>query len=330
MDELSGAYIFCMDTIIYFYKKNGLSEPIIDTKMQNGAKARGKTGTDAPEPQKYLLIRVGLELEGEKWFGQSIGQTVPEEDQPLIDMEEPEMQDKGGILGAFRRAGWKRRQQRRRQETLDRLEQLLLVREAQLGEVEGQMRRTAERILKKAGEEGLWGYVCQERLKGSAVWREWLKYFPVREFDGYARAFWVKQLLPGAAYPRFVILGSCEDIFELIEDCADRMKNLRWVLREQECTREILDFVENFYVEYGLAAALQTVTGRTAYRKLRLDCCEPASILDFTGEPYINLSGIAEGSVWLDMRPSEEKRRRIAERNTGIRYFSLKECWNKE
>lgn len=319
----------CMDTIIYFYKKRGLREPVIEEKVQNEVKLRGKTGAGAPKPQEYLLVRVGLDLEGEKWFGQSAGQTMSEEDQALLDTDESEMPDKRGILGVLRRARWKRREQRRRREAQERQERLLLAREARLKEVESQMRRTAERILKRADEERLWGYVCQERLKGTAVWKEWLKRFPLREFDGYARAFWVRQLLPEAVHPRFVILGSCEDICELVEDCARRMKSLRWILREQECTREILDFAEDFYVEYGLAVAMQTVSGRSAYRKLRLACGEPASILDFTGEPAVNLEGVAEGSVWLDMKPSEEKRRRIAERGTGIRYFSLKENWGR-
>lgn len=302
---------------------------MIDAKVQNEVKARGKKETGAPKPQKYLLVRVGLDMEGEKWFGQSAGQTMSEEEQALLDTDESEMPDKRGILGVLRRAGWKRREQKRRREAQERQERLLLAREARLEEVERQMRRTAERILRRAGEEGLWGYVCQERLKGTAVWKEWLKCFSLREFDDYARAFWVRQLLPEAVHPRFVILGSCEDICELIEECARRMKSLRWILREQECTREILDFVEGFYVEYGLAAALQTVSGRSAYRKLRLACGEPANILDFTGEPFANPEGVAEGSVWLDMRPLEEKRQRIAERGTGIRYFSLKENWSR-
>lgn len=317
-----------MDTIIYFYKKKDLQEPVIDVKIEN-PKAGRKTETGIPEPQKYKLIRVGLWLEGENWFGQSAGQTVPKEDQALLETEDLEMPDKKGILGTLQRARWKRLEKRRREEAQRRLEQMLLAREAQLGKIEKQMRLAVERILKKADEEGLWGYVCETGLKNSAVWKEWLKCFPVKEFDGYMRAFWVKQLLPMAVHSRFVILGSCEDICELIESCAGRMKALKWILQEQECTQEIQDFVEDFYIEYGLAAALQTVSGHTAYRRIQLACGKPANILDFTGEPCVATSGIAKGSVWLDMQPSEEKRRRIAERNTGIRYFSLKERWSK-
>ena len=140
---------------------------------------------------------------------------------------------------------------------------------------------------------------------------------------------WIEQLLPLAVHPRFVVLGSCEGIRAVIEGCAHRMKAVRWILKEQDYTPELTDFVEEFCEEYGLAIALQTVPGRAAFRKLRLDCTEPVNILDFTEETAIPISGIAEGSVWLDMLSSEEKKRRIAWRGTGIRYFSLKEKWKR-
>ena len=37
----------------------------------------------------------------------------------------------------------------------------------------------------------------------------------------------------------------------------------------------------------------------------------------------------AEGSIWLDMLSSEEKRYRIQGRRTGVEYVSLKEEWKR-
>lgn len=344
------AYIFCMDTIIYFYLNRELGEPAVDVRTGAGAGHGNGSGTGAgagygngsgtgagiesmPEPgmqgREYTLIRVGFNLSGELWFGQNAGQAVPEELQALLEAEEPEMPCKKGIFGWLRRIRRERAEMRRRVERQFGLEQALAAREERLGEIERQMRGTAERILKgTAGKDGC-RYACEEGLKKCPAWQLWLKYFPVKEFDGYLQGFWVRQLLPHAAHPRLVLLGSCEGICALIESRAPRLKSVEWILKEQECTPEIMDFVEEFCEEYGLAIALRTVPGRTAYRRLRLDCPEPADILDFTEETGFLTSGVAKGSVWLDMASSEEKRHRIAGRDTGIRYFSLKEGWRR-
>ncbi len=307
-----------MNTIIYFYQKRDIREPEIDVRTEASS-----------DNQEYTLIRVGLNLKGESWFGQNMGQTVPEETQALLEAEEPDMPCKKGILGALQRIRQERQQMKRRVEAQLRLEQALAVREEQLKATERQMQLAAERILKRVDREGECRYVCEESLKKCAVWKVWLNHFTIKEFDGYLQEFWIRQLLSHAVHPRFVILGACEGIEALIESCVHRMKSVKWILKEQEYTPLIGDFVEMFCEEYGLAIALWTVPGRIAYRKLRLICPQPANILDFTEETGISVSEIAEGSVWLDMRSSEEKYRRIAGRSTGIRYLSLKERWKR-
>lgn len=302
------------------------TETGIKATMEDGGKARPEGGS---EKQEYMLIRVGLNLEGELWFGQSIGQTMPKEIQALLETEEHEIPCKKGILATLQRIRQERREMRRKAEMQLRLEQALSAREEQLKATEKQMRLAAERILKKADREGECRYVCEVNIEKCMAWQAWLDRFPVKKFDGYLQDFWIKQLLPHAVHPQFVILGTCEVINALIESCAHRMKSLRWILKEQEYTPELMDFVEQFCEEYGLAITLQTVSGRTAYRKLRLVCPEPANILDFTEETAILTSGVAEGSVWLDMLSSEEKHRRIAERSKDIRYFSLREKWKR-
>ena len=312
------AYIVCMNTIIYFYPKREIREPELETRTEA-----------VTEDGKYTLIRVGFDLKGERWFGQDLGQTVPEETQLLLEAEEPDEPCRRGIAGVLQRIRQDRQQMKRRVEAQLRLEQALAAREEQLKVTERQMLLAAERILKRADREGDCSYVCQGDFKKCTAWGAWLEHFPIKEFDGYGQEFWVRQLLPQAVHPHFAILGACEGIEDLIESCAHRMKSVKWILKEQEYTPARRDFVEMFCEEYGIAIALWTVPGRAAYRKLRPICPEPANILDFTDETGIPVSGIAEGSVWLDMRSSEEKCRRIGGRSTGIRYFSLKERWKR-
>jgi len=58
-------------------------------------------------------------------------------------------------------------------------------------------------------------------------------------------------------------------------------------------------------------------------------CLHPSLVLDFSEADRIATADVPRGSIWLDMAASEEKRRRIEDRNTGIRYFSLKKEWKQ-
>ena len=163
----------------------------------------------------------------------------------------------------------------------------------------------------------------------SALWR---KYLPLEEFQGYAQRFWVRQVfsqgagLP-ASPPHFVILGTAPGLPEVLEAHARRMKSLRWFLLEAEWGEELSAFVEDFYTEYGLAIELRLLEDGAALKRLRLFCGEPVIVVDFTGESYMAVPAVPEGSVWLDMFSVEEKRRRILARGKDITYFSMKEIW---
>ena len=160
----------------------------------------------------------------------------------------------------------------------------------------------------------------------------WRKYLPLEEFQGYAQRFWVRQVfsqgagLP-ASPPHFVILGTAPGLPEVLEAHARRMKSLRWFLLEAEWGEELSAFVEDFYTEYGLAIELRLLEDGAALKRLRLFCGEPVIVVDFTGESYMVVPAVPEGSVWLDMFSVEEKRRRILARGKDITYFSMKEIW---
>ena len=76
-----------------------------------------------------------------------------------------------------------------------------------------------------------------------------------------------------------------------------------------------------------LAIELRLLEDGAALKRLRLFCGEPVIVVDFTGESYMVVPAVPEGSVWLDMFSVEEKRRRILARGKDITYFSMKEIW---
>lgn len=155
----------------------------------------------------------------------------------------------------------------------------------------------------------------------------WQRYFPMGEFHGYTEKYWMEQLFQRAACFHFILLGTAEGIFSVIEAYAGRMKSLRWVVTEAEYDRELEAFVEDFYTEYGLAIELQLLKDWSDLKRLRLFCKEAVNMVDFTGEACRAVLTVPEGSIWLDMFSVEEKKRRILARGKNIAYISMKELW---
>ena len=165
--------------------------------------------------------------------------------------------------------------------------------------------------------------------QGELLSELWKKHFDMEEFQEYRQRFWIERLLPYARLCHYVILGTAPCIYQIIEDRAQGMKSLRWMLLEADCDQELWDFVEDFYTEYGLAIELRTFESEESFRRQKALCSQPANIIDFTGNICFSVTEAAEGSIWLDMLSSEEKRYRIQGRRTGVEYVSLKEEWKR-
>lgn len=165
--------------------------------------------------------------------------------------------------------------------------------------------------------------------QGELLSELWKKHFDMEEFQEYRQRFWIERLLPYARLCHYVILGTAPCIYQIIEDRAQGMKSLRWMLLEADCDQELWDFVEDFYTEYGLAIELRTFESEESFRRQKALCSQPANIIDFTGDICFSVTEAAEGSIWLDMLSSEEKRYRIQGRRTGVEYVSLKEEWKR-
>lgn len=332
-----------MDTIIYFYKKHGLAKPVIDSHQM----------------KDYLLVRVGMSVGENQWFAHSV---VPSSAMTTMQellheqhaQEAKEIPPHGFVLGSFLQRLREYKQKRDRARALKQRRQFfeeehaLVCQELEifLSElnhyvdqryecccVYGDTVRKGLMLPEYYGRKDL-DDSSQDAVLGRedvipAFWlpQIWRQYWQIPEFHAYLQPRWVEPLLENAILHHFVVLGYAECTSSVILQCARRMKSLRWILQEQDCTEEIQDFVDNFYEDYGLAATLQPLEGGRAFARLLLVSKDPVCVLDFTGESHISPGGVAKGSIWIDFQSVEEKARRVLKRQEGISYFSLKEIW---
>ena len=314
----------------------------------------------------YLLIRIAVDVGREEWFGVKLDQKLPEptavkESRPsdipkafkpshslLWTLRHPRLvlqQRKERRMEQQQEKERRRREEQERTQFLGRMETQLLAVEAAIQRLSCEVREMLEdtqdcfcvyedsvrKALAGDTDVSRWDTFREleerqeDRAPGLTVL--WRKYFPLEEFRGYFQQFWVDQLLPEAVWPHFVVFGTAPCLPALMEKYANRMKSLRWILSETDCNPELLEFVEDFYTEYGLAIALQPMESPAALGRLRLTFDIPVNILDFTEEVRLTTSEVPEGSVWLDMRSMEEKRRRVKQRCGMVTYISLKEKW---
>lgn len=330
---------------MFFYLKRDLKEPEIEPVGM----------------KRYMLVRVGLNAGREEWFGLKLGKEefAPEDsrerdgsvfgdvqgktEKELYGPEGREERLAAGLFGRIRAACSRRRngrlEEKKRQAERQEKERLLAERELRAGRTEEALRKLAAELSDMADEPGKCYCVYESGVR-KAVMAEgngkdavlpflWHKYLEWGEFRDYGKVFWTERLFSKSLWNHYVILGTAPCIYGLIEKYARNMKSLRWILAEADYSQEVLDFVEDFYIEYGLAIDLQTFEGCGSGRRFALSCQEPSNIIDFTEDILFECQGAAEGSVWLDVFSVEEKKRRLLARNPGIRYFSMKEEWKR-
>ena len=334
-----------MDTIIYLYKKRGLAKPVIDSHQM----------------KDYLLVRVGMNVGENQWFTHSI---VPYSTMALMQeqpLEQSTQKVKEVSLHKFTLESFlqRLREYKKKRDRAHELKQhrqffeeehALVCQELEifLSElnryvdqryecrcVYGDAVRRGLVLPENYGRENADG-LSQDATRNRedvvpSFWlpRLWQQYWQIPEFNAYLQPRWVEPLLENAMLHHFVVLGYAECTPAVIINCTRRMKSLRWILQERDCTEELQDFIDDFYGDYGLAVTLQPLEGGRAFARLLLVSKDPICVLDFTGEPHISLGGIAMGSIWIDFQSVEEKARRVLERQEGISYFSLKEIWKR-
>lgn len=267
--------------------------------------------------EDYLLARVEADIGRDTWFG------TPLPAEPKLPGE-PQ-----GRVG-FRR--W-----RERKRLWKEYEQNMVTYSREKEELEANICQMAECVLAAVEETGAKGEikcVYEEELKflseeNKGISELWGRYWNIPEFREFREFRWVKPLLTEAREPYFILLGIASCIPLLLEHCARRIRSVCWYLREEDCGEEVQEFAEEFYLEYGLAMTILPLSGRNAFRCLRLKTEEPVCVLDFTEEEKIFAGELKEGSTWLDFCSVEEKKRRIRRLAPGVRYDSLMSIWKR-
>lgn len=306
-----------MDTILFLYKMRNLEKPLVEAIRQ----------------KTYLLVKIGMDVEPCRWFLQCLPH---KRIQPNM---EPACGNTPGRWDWIRPQYFKERQELRRYrkewKKYEALMDTLMARcrgniEYQLTEM---LKELSLYVEERSGCRCVYDKAVRDVLYGNGpvaeIWRQW---WEMDEFAGFMELQWARLLMSHAVCPHFVVLGEAPCIPQLMDQYADRMKSLRWIVNEAcwETQREELeDFAECFYQEQGLAVTIERVQGKGAFEKLRPACKEPANILDFTGEDKVSAGWAEKGSIWLDMGSSEEKCRRIVQRNSELQYYSLRERWRQ-
>lgn len=160
----------------------------------------------------------------------------------------------------------------------------------------------------------------------------WHQLWRLPELTDFREEAFARELLSQCRLPHYLVVGWHDTVPELLWERARHMKSLRFLVEKP--VDELEDFAEAVDEEYGLAVTVQELPetdgdGRSAFKKARPVCPVPAVVLDFSGEARLLTDQVARGSVWLDMDSSEEKRRRIEGRDTGLLYFSMKKLWKQ-
>lgn len=178
------------------------------------------------------------------------------------------------------------------------------------------------------------------------VYEECIPYFAERRFNGYFEAAWVRHMLRYGGFLdqqtcmtqkaeeavclyHLMLLGQACCVPEILSEYARGIKSLKWILPARQFREEQQELVEMLEEEYGLAAQVRLLSEEESYKQIYPVCGVPTLILDFSEADRIPTADVAGGSIWLDMGSSEEKRRRIEDRDTSIRYFSLKKEWKQ-
>lgn len=300
--------------------------------------------------EDYLFAKVGICADRHSWFGSPLPHE-PEPDEFVPDLAEsdvsaPDTQKPGQAFRRQKKGGLnpfslikQRRQVREQQRELRRCRQEYMQKlqeyEEQRQELADSIRHLWEEVFSEVEQAGGTGevrcvyedslrFLTEDRGEAAVCWR---LIWDIPEFGDYKSIRWIRPLLEYVRYSDFILLGAAEGIPEILERFAGQMKSLQWYIGEEDMSEDVQGWVEDFYEEYGLAAALRELDGENVFRRLKLKSEAPVCVMDFTKEAKLFAGNLAEGSIWLDFCAMDEKAVRMARQAPDVRYMSLKKYW---
>lgn len=178
------------------------------------------------------------------------------------------------------------------------------------------------------GENPHWTYcVYEDFLRERIDTNLWSKYWKLPLFREYHDLVWAEELMRYGNWDSLIVLGYAPCVTELLCRHAGTLRNVRWILKPEQYTDTVQEFVEEFYQEYGLVILLQLLEPECHWAGVRLKANTPLNVLDFTGEEKMSAWDLLPGSVWLDMDSLGGKEWRMRSRSPQIAYYSLKKQW---
>ncbi len=277
--------------------------------------------------EDYLFAKVGICADRHSWFGCPVPY-APVRSETVQAAEKY----RGSWFGRRRKAREVRRELRRQQqEYMQKLQEY----EEQREELTASIRQLWEEVfseVERAGGSGEVSCVYEDSLRFLAEGQGeaaicWSPVWNIPEFRDYKSIRWLRPLLEYVRHSDFILLGTADCIPTILQGLARRMKSLQWYLCEEDLSEEVQDWVEDFYEEYGLAITLRQLTGRSAFRQLKLKSGVPVCVMDFTEEERLFGGNLAAGSIWLDFASVDEKCRHMERQAPDVSYMSLKRYW---
>lgn len=287
--------------------EQGLEESKDAERFEDGVKSGSGSGK-ATESERTLQKSIKP-----KWFA---GKKRKRKRQKLEETLQAGLAEQGTQLTQE-----KQEQRLRRQEERQKLQKEIKPLLDELSELQ-----TALCLL---GDNPHWTYcVYEDYLREKIDTKLWWECWKLPEFREYHEFVWAEALMQSATKDSFLILGYAPCVGTILNRHATKTRNVKWIMKPEQYTEAVQEFIEAFYQEYGLAISVQLLEEGEEWIRFRPSGVMAVNVLDFSGEEKLSACDVGKGSIWLDMDSLEGKERRIETRCPQIAYFSLKKQWS--
>lgn len=199
----------------------------------------------------------------------------------------------------------------------------------ELSGVQAHMEKALGRLKQWYGEEQNHAYLVysppfEKWLIQNGFLKEWQEKWNLpfyQEYEEFYNLNFLLQEIGGGPWPKhLLILGNAPGVSEWLPKLARTMKTVTFCLEEQP--KEYERVRSCLLEEYGML--VKWVDSLNQYPD------EAALVLDYWGREKLYMWTVGRGSIWIDMTSMECRRRAVEDRDTGIRYISLKAFWREE